>query len=207
MLEQPRWISRRKTKLTFLFFHYRHTRLVVILSQSLHLRRGENCREKTKRKTAKKTLYIVSGETSFFSCKHWHDWLSQAMSNGNPFAVQCGICSRWGKAGFFGALQAHFDWTNQSSWSNSRFGSRNASVGAQPQSRIKRLLNSRSFLGFSCSSMGGSRERGGEGGLIWVLIGWLAPKKCTWCRARQRNVVKCVPHVFLHLDNFLSFNQ
>ena len=177
MLEQPRWISRRKTKLTFLFFHYRHTRLVVILSQSLHLRRGENCSEKTKRKTAKKSLYIVSVETSFFSCKLWRDWLSQAMSNGNPFAAQCGICSRWGKAGFSGALQArdNFDWTNQSTWSNSRFGSRNASVGAQPQSRIKRLLNSWTILGFSCSSMGGSRERGGRGGgLIWVLIGWLA---------------------------------
>ena len=46
-------------------------------------------------------------------------------------------------------------WTNQSSWWNSRFGSRNSSIGeigAQPWSRINRLLNSWTFLGFSCSS-------------------------------------------------------
>ena len=118
-----------------------------------------------KEKNTKKSLYIS---------QLWRDWLSQAMSNGSPFAAQCGICSRWGKAGFFGALQArdNFDWTNQSGWRNSRFGSRNASVGAQPQLRIKRLLNSWFFLGFSCSSMGGSRERGGGGvdmGVDWVV--------------------------------------
>ena len=43
-------------------------------------------------------------------------------------------------------------WTNQSSWWNSRFGSRNSSIGAQPWSRINRLLNSWTFLRFSCSS-------------------------------------------------------
>ena len=43
-------------------------------------------------------------------------------------------------------------WTNQSSWWNSRFGSRNSSIGAQPWSRIGRLLKSWTFLGFSCSS-------------------------------------------------------
>ena len=109
---------------------------------------------KQNEKTVKETLYLVSGKTSLCSCKHWSDWLSQAMTNGNPRAARCGICFLWGRAGFFGALQArdNFDWTNQSSRRNSRFGSRNSSIGAQPWSRIKRLLNSWTFLGFSCSS-------------------------------------------------------
>ena len=107
-----------------------------------------------KEKKQWRRLYLVSGKTSLCSCKHWRDWLSQSMSNGNPRAARCGICFHWGRAGFSGELQArdNFDWTNQSSLGNSRFGSRNSSIGAQPWSRIKRLLNSWTFLGFSCSS-------------------------------------------------------
>ena len=124
---QPRWISRRKTN--FFSLSAFPTRNSFIFGE----------------------VKIVSGKASLCSYKQW---LSQAMSNGNPCAAQCTICFRWGKAGFFRALQArdNFDWTNQSNWRNSRFGSRNASVGAQPQSRIKRSLNSWTFLGFSCSS-------------------------------------------------------
>ena len=42
--------------------------------------------------------------------------------------------------------------TNHRSRRNSRFGSPNASVGAHSHSWMKRLLNSWTFLGFSCSS-------------------------------------------------------
>ena len=66
----------------------------------------------------------------------------------NGAETNCGI------AHIFGILLArdNFNWTNQSSWWNSRFGSRNSSIGAQPWSRISRLLKSWTFLGFSCSS-------------------------------------------------------
>ena len=125
---QPRWISRRKTNFLSLSAFPTRNRFIF----------GE--------------VKIVSGKAYLCSYKHW---LSQAMSNGNPCAAQCTICFRWGKAGFFRALQArdNFDWTNQSNWRNSRFGLRNASVAAQPQSRIKRSLNSWTFLGFSCICM------------------------------------------------------